>query len=132
MITKTQVREGLKRLAEAIRDGAKLRPQGFGDLFTRDKPGTKLRSCVIGAAYEAAGGRPRYFLNELLLDTKMEELLGFDMYDSGIAISVPEHKVAGSVFSVVTMLNDHTKLTREEIATILEDRGRKLTITIDT
>lgn len=40
------------KLSEAIRVGAKLRPQCFGFLF-RDGA-----SCALGAAYEALGGIP--------------------------------------------------------------------------
>jgi len=40
------------KLSEAIRIGARMRPQGFADLF--DMAGN---SCALGAAYEGATGK---------------------------------------------------------------------------
>jgi hypothetical protein len=42
-------REGLMKLSDAIREGAKLRPQGFSSLYA------KGNSCALGAALEGVG-----------------------------------------------------------------------------
>lgn len=39
-------------LGDAIRAGAKLRPQGFGAYFTIDPATSQIHSCAIGAAAE--------------------------------------------------------------------------------
>lgn len=43
------------RLSEAIRLGAMLRPQGFGNLWTVRPDGRLIESCALGAACDAFG-----------------------------------------------------------------------------
>jgi hypothetical protein len=41
------------KLSEAIKNGAKIRPQCYGGLFQID--GSEIKSCALGAALEGAG-----------------------------------------------------------------------------
>lgn len=43
------------KLSEAIREGAKKRPQSIGAMFEKSADG--IKSCALGAAYEAVTGR---------------------------------------------------------------------------
>ena len=99
------------KLSEAMREGAKLRPQGFGSHFPGyHKHGEEgCTSCALGAAMEAAGIGPdawhawpagQYTLAETFPH-------GYD-YD-----------IVGRVLD----MNDKERKTREEIADWLEGQG---------
>lgn len=74
-----QVEQRKLKLSEAIRIGARLRPQNQGQLF---KNGA---SCAMGAAIEGRGGKlisifdplPHLLLPELFLDTQLYTELGW-------------------------------------------------------
>lgn len=90
---------GTLRLSEAIRVGAKIRPQCTGTSFDG------VGSCVIGAAYEAITGKttPNYGKAWIELSIRgvwPDGLLPYELH----------------------FLNDRGK-TREQIADILEARG---------
>jgi len=109
--------------SEAIREGAKLRPQGFDRLLN-----DKGQSCAIGAGLDAMG----------LLDATAEER----MFDNGEldvysymtethlpSFSCPHPNCDKSYYSLrdcVLDLNDVHKLTREAIADWLESEEEKL------
>ena len=90
------------KLSEAIRAGAKLRPQAFSGFF---KDGG---SCAFGAAYEARTGRT---LTPLPVDTD-------------VLCVVPEILDA-ALFSAITDMNDEKRMSREQIADWVEEQERK-------
>lgn len=101
------------KLSTFIRLGSKLRPQGFGALET-----IKGNTCAIGAAFHAKMGMSPLefhpsdtstFYCEL---TKIFPELETHIYHNKTVLS-----------SIITKLNDIDKLTREEIADWLEERG---------
>ena len=85
------------RLSDAIRRGAALRPQGFGNYF-----GLEGGSCVIGAAFEGKFGRREGFPTCLLEEEFPELLVDID-YDMPL-------------LSALLRLNDEARWSREEIA----------------
>ncbi len=130
------------RLSEAIRLGAMLRPQNYGNLYV-DRPRGILglttareSSCAIGAAYEAAGVRPTITIAE-----KGEVLGGFrgemrfarggeqvtTYQDPWYAFSQTVHACpacdkqdALELHRLIPHLNDEHKWTRERIADFVE------------
>ena len=113
-------------LSEAIRAGAKLRPQGFGDFRTtyRRWPWSppEVRTCALGAAYEAVGhetigGHP-VLEHRVLVPEDWRRLL------SG-RVACPQCGAQGVVFSVVTHLNDTHRWTREHTAAWVRHLERK-------
>lgn len=87
------------RLSEAIRLGAMMKPQAFGDLW---KGGG---SCALGAAYDALGWRDRV----CCIDGPL-----MDFY--GRVISCPACGTRSGVTGIMTHLNDNHHWTREAIA----------------
>lgn len=111
-------------LSEAIREGARLRPQTTeGDYFGRVDG--VLCSCALGAAYEARDRR-----KEPIHRTPVEHLEGFaagDIFDSvfpvvKVQIKCPVMPECGAIKWpadlgwIVAHLNDDHKWTREQIA----------------
>ena len=98
------------KLSEAIREGAKLRPQcTSGEYFDLD--GT---SCAMGAAFEAETGhtnlsndRLEHAFPELARPTKKPINYG----------------TSGSLEYAIARLNDEYKWTREQIADWVEEQG---------
>jgi hypothetical protein len=99
--------------SEAIREGAKLRPQGFGELHANGA------SCAIGAGREAIYGT-----------TEGEQ----EHYDQIRALfpylqtraSCPACPLRLSLFIVAYHLNDDHRWTREQIADWLQSEEDKL------
>lgn len=99
--------------SEAIRAGAKLRPQGFGELHEGGK------SCAIGAGREAIYGT---------LDSEQEH------YDQVRALfpymqsraTCPACPLRLTLFIITYHLNDDHRWTREAIADWLESEEEKL------
>ena len=83
------------KLSEAIREGAKLRPQCYGAFFRNG------RSCALGAAYEYLTGDNDPCKCELTLISRY----GTDIRNR------------------VIYMNDGGLLTRERIADMLEEEG---------
>lgn len=96
------VKTGTLKLSEAIRIGAKLRPQGLGHAFKDGK------SCAWGAAYEGVGG-------------EYNESLG---YSNLVCDYLPSHfmQAFGTGEYSIACMNDNG-MTREAIADFLEARG---------
>lgn len=97
-----------RRLSECIRAGAAKRPQAYGSMFNEGL-GWKLGSCALGAAYEGFFGWP----DERNLSLAMSELeLEFPILNRRIG--------SLSVMATIIHMNDSEKLTREEIADVIE------------
>jgi hypothetical protein len=117
------------RLSEAMREGAKRRPQGkqfyfkSGDIYSGGEP---FSSCALGAAYEGCGG----LASNLAVDVreKIAAVTGVDLHNTIVKIPFPpEPRTYGgradSLFEAITTLNDRFEWTRERIADWLESIG---------
>jgi hypothetical protein len=92
-----QQKVGRIKLSEAIRIGARIRPQGYGPPSTRGED----TSCVLQAAVEGMTGR-------LLMSTDAcADFLG----------------LPGRLITTLWRKNDTERLSRESIATWLEQQG---------
>lgn len=94
------------KLSEAIRLGAMLKPQGFGDDAT-ERHATE--SCALGAAYDAASVEPRAW---------HALLRAFPLADVISARHCPECQMW--FWSVIPHLNDDHRWTREQTADWVE------------
>lgn len=102
------------KLSELIREGAKLRPQIYGDFFDGTYPSVGdemvMGSCAFGAAWEAATGR-------------MNGITG-DMGDFRAAIEpYCKRTPPMPILMAGVNRNDQQHHTREQIADWLESRG---------
>lgn len=107
------------KLSEAIRLGAMLKPQAFGEV--NSSKGT----CALGAAFEAAGLPIQYGAAVGGLNTRSH--LGpamchvivpqawFDLLEQQV-VTCPECSFNNAISEVIPHLNDHHKWTRERIA----------------
>lgn len=103
------------KLSEAIREGAKLRPQGFGSSFTTNANG-ELCSCAWGAAHEGLSGSPEItFAGAIMWKTHLKE--------SKSLIKNPITGRERMLSDTVIDLNDVHKWTREQIADYIESLG---------
>lgn len=132
------------KLSEAIRVGAKIRPQGFGNLYetreTTERVGwfrkrvkREKRSCVLGAALEAAdckphdlqsgesrGISPRGSVNE---DAKIEAITVPNDWPIFLHVDCPQcedFEPAPPLIRLMAHLNDDHRWTREQIAVFVE------------
>ena len=98
---------GKLKLSDAIRIGAKIRPQCFGYLFKNGG------SCALGAAFEGLYGYP------------LPEGSGFDtaLMDKGGEWFYFIHP-SYEIFDEIVRRNDQYGQTREQIADYLESIGR--------
>jgi hypothetical protein len=99
------------KLSEAIREGAKLRPQAFGSYFNKNG-----RSCALGAAYEACTGEKNIDLSNPTFWNAYPELLEMQRVDS-------PYESFSYLKSAILYLNDRAKWTREQIADFVEQQG---------
>lgn len=110
-------RNQLRKLAAAIREGARLRPQATRFYFDDETEG----SCALGAAAEAIGIDIRYadpndpedYITEALVEA-------FPVLNERVPPSTVAPLGCRSVYSWITLMNDNLKMTREEIAATLE------------
>ncbi len=101
------------KLSEAMRIGAKIRPQAYNVFF--DRIDGEFCSCAFGAVLEAEIG----FLDQCeLLSIRLEQIHNIHEY-----IIDPILNIQSSIYRVVTFLNDTEKWTREAIADYLESQG---------
>lgn len=108
------------KLSEAIRTGAKKRPQAFGQLAR--KVNGVWGTCALGAAYEAVSGQlPRIKPTGELVDAVRKKLGGFKETTSD-TITLPDGYTC-SVGGALVILNDTLRWSREEIADYLEKQG---------
>lgn len=132
------------KLSEAIRAGAKIRPQGFGSFETAKQPSrlgrlfgakTERKTCAWGAAMEAVGGtRREHVVKE---GERISPFRNGAQPEVGSVVEVadypvewhqvtertancPQCKRADSVFRIMAHLNDDHRWTREEIALFVE------------
>jgi hypothetical protein len=93
------------KLSEAIREGAKLRPQGFGELCEQG------RTCALGAAIEGVWG--------------YGSVWAYETKDGKNCIDLATHfrNPHESLYWDITTKNDHEKWSRERIADWLESQG---------
>jgi hypothetical protein len=105
------------KLSEAIREGAAIRPQAFGNYI--DITGTgQVCTCALGAAYEVIFGHlPKNDQPGL-----RQDLIG-QCPDTGRLIQMPESIFEISVMQAIVHLNDDEEWTREEIADWLESQN---------
>lgn len=107
------------RLSEAIRLGAMLKPQGFGDYWTRGGRAT----CAIGAACEASGISFADYLRSAPVATFEQR------HDAnGDRRECPACSVRRSQYSMTALvihLNDDHHWTREQIADLVETIERQ-------
>lgn len=100
------------KLSEAMREGAKLRPQGFGGLFMNYP--NDITSCAIGAAFEADTGliSPS---DGKFKEWASERGLTRIMTGGGLGLN--------DLYEQIVQLNDYSRMTREVIADWLEEQG---------
>lgn len=127
------------KLSEAIRAGAKIRPQARGALvrlrwWAAFWPFTKPASCALGAAFEAVGceprpetpeeferGRARPFRGEQT--SAPAQIIEHPLEWNAVwysTIYCPQCDVSDAVYRLVPHLNDDHKWKREEIALFVE------------
>lgn len=112
-------------LSAAIREGAKKRPMAQGSYFTYNNYEC-IGSCALGAAYEALTGTA-VVEGQLASDEQILNTIGFytetDMYrwveESDGGPLAENHEL----WRVISILNDFTGWTREQIADWLETQG---------
>lgn len=116
------------QLSEAIREGAKIRPQAFDEYFDDfdtelpEDAEPEICSCVLGAAFEAVAGGP-FFDDPASPCTAAWLTATFPVLEvQGVVCPVEtcEEDPGAYLFNVVTHLNDHHRWTREDIADFVE------------
>lgn len=118
------------RLSEAIRLGAMLKPQGFGDLWTggvRAVEGrlvdTPVHSCALGAAWDALGCGWRDPLKD-----PPPAICAF-LNQPAICPSCFLRRRA-NLGQIVAHLNDHHRWTRERIADWVESQEARAAVSM--
>lgn len=107
------------KLSEAIKEGAKIRPQSFGQFFGGTDNPHEITSCAIGAAYEAACGMASIRdANDGLVELGKAVHVDFKSY-----VTEPLFGRNLGLYRTIIMLNDDSKWTREQIADWLETIG---------
>ena len=111
------------KLSEAIKNGAKIRPQCYGGLFQID--GSEIKSCALGAALEGAGlytPSEEELLASTTLFNAWPELGGGDcLCPSKRHPSDDTEEFHLEI--LIEHLNDTHRWTREQIAEWLEGKG---------
>lgn len=109
------------KLSQAIREGAKLRPQCMYSAFGMVRTETQwctLGSCALGAAYEAFYQKSSVADTELL--PQLQKATGIDFT---ARVWHPEREQYDDLSEVITDLNDVYKYSREHIADWLSKIG---------
>lgn len=120
-------REALKRLADGIECGAKLRPQGFNDLFHATSTGEPA-SCALGAALECSLIEQGVDVNpNTLRETEYSTILkqyGVTTQAQIIDVELNGEAIAyesDDITNVILRLNDSRRWSREQIAAFLRE-----------
>jgi hypothetical protein len=118
----------MQKLSTCIREGAKKRPQAFGDFIgeisSSGASTPEYSTCALGAAYEHITGGlpyPDYEHGEYVNKT-IYKACGLNHF----RVPYPEETFNGKeayLFDVVSTLNDTFKWTRERIADYLDSIG---------
>lgn len=125
------------RLSEAIREGATLRPKAEDDFFIFYRFSTKaddIRSCALGAAYEAVCGFAgiSFFFGDDCLSLESLQKIDAALYERWPVLRgawcrkpVDEEGEEGAITlqEIIQEMNDYGEYTREEIADWLESVG---------
>ena len=127
MVDEEKTGSGLK-LSEAIRRGARLRPQARGDFFMfvwdDHSDVCELGSCALGAAFEAA--YPGEDVEEIERAWGLADL-SEELFEAFPVLREEQPALPGakplSLFQKVSRLNDKDGWTREHIADWLERQG---------
>ncbi len=107
------------KLSEAIREGAKLRPQAFGFMFNK-RDGIWC-SCALGAAREHVFGiGPGGCTTSANDITALAQQCGIDL---GQMCVDPQEQTHTMIHTVILRLNDEYHWTREQIADWLQTMG---------
>ena len=105
-IEKLEAPAKVLKLSEAIRIGAKLRPQSFGSFFDGEA------TCAIGAAFEARSGYPSRDPNKIVV-----------VVPEALSLYRGIHVGLSDIGLKIVQRNDYLDATREEIADWLEAQG---------
>lgn len=97
------------RLSEAIKLGAMLKPQGFGDYQTRNGG-----ACALGSAMDAVGVETD--IQNSLTDLLLGQLLPATNTSAACPVKPCNDDFAREIGSVIVHLNDDHRWTREQIA----------------
>ncbi len=117
-------------LSDAIRAGAKLRPQAFGSAYGTAEDGS-LGTCALGAAYEAAGcltftaesdGGKQIHLRTGIADAF--PVLG-ERYDEPLPCGCKSVLIRTQIEGIIIHLNDKHRWPREVIAKWVRSIERK-------
>jgi hypothetical protein len=115
----------IKKLSQAIRLGAKLRPKMQGMLCGENGDGV-MASCAIGAAWEAVNvaKNPNFVLEPMATYVAAERMRD----EFGLALNVMKDSPLGgfgpvTLGTIIIQLNDSAEWTREQIADWLESEG---------
>lgn len=112
------------KLSEAIREGAKLRPQGYGFYFGIHFDDEQLCSCALGAALESVYGNDAPSLAEMLGDNAVEEMFARFAINRLERFDNPARPgMRGPLWDVIIQLNDRQCWSREAIADWVESIG---------
>lgn len=103
------------KLSEAIREGAKIRQQGFGKLFDTDQEMNIICTCALGAAWEGAGNPYLYGCSTEGLKKQFPCL--------NDVVQSPDSLKTQPLLGIIINLNDDEKWTREQIANFVEKMG---------
>lgn len=130
------------KLSEAIRAGAKIRPQGYGALYSTALRwfgllGTEKRSCALGAAFEAGecevregvsrgGGGFRGGGTPAGMPIRVQHWPDEWDYVMYSVVECPQCEKSEQVTRLIPHLNDDHKWTREEIALFVERLEKSL------
>lgn len=116
------------KLSEAIRKGAEIRPQAFGEYFDAvdtelpEDCESELCSCALGAAFEVVAGGP--YFDDVALPCRREYLSEqfpvLNVEGAACPVETCEEDVSEALFFAVTHLNDEHRWLREEIADWVE------------
>ena len=113
------------KLSEAIREGAKIRPQAFGKFFAEGEE--QATSCALGAAMEGAGLVPMPLnFGNAGYDTLRQEWPEIEAQEITCPAGCKNDwrcEAGGSIEDIIQHLNDTCRWTREQIADWLQERG---------
>lgn len=111
------------KLSEAIRRGAKMRPQAFQYFFAADGPG---HTCALGAAAEGFGVLGKCITEEFGQLRPIGEIVGAIFYDATNEAPCGCIPLGWMLHNQIAHLNDVHKWTREAIAEWVEVIESKL------
>lgn len=111
-------------ISNHMREGAKLRPQAFGEYFIECNG--NYCSCAMGAAYESVTNRVEFDLDYTdIIDLFDINIKSDPIFDCPEADNC-DHELYlrhNDIVDIITHLNDHHLWSREAIADWLEERG---------